>query len=134
MKIIFLEFVLFIYRIFIFFWQLPQNIIGIILFIILYLNSETIKYKDCILIITRKLKGGMCLGNFIFVDYRYGQFDIDHEYGHHKQSKILGLFYLIIIGMPSFMFAILRYFGLFKKLNYYNFYTEKWANKLGGIS
>jgi hypothetical protein len=59
---------------------------------------------------------------------------IKHEYGHAIQSRILGPLYLIIIGIPSIIWAALygsiipRY-----KNNYYRFYTEKWADKLMNI-
>ena len=58
-----------------------------------------------------------------------------HEYGHSIQSKILGPLYLLVIGLPSIIWA-----GLFEKyrnkhkISYYSFFTEKWANKLVGLS
>ena len=44
------------------------------------------------------------------------------------QSQKLGWFYLFIIGIPSILNAWLR----FTKC-YYDFYTEKWANKLANL-
>ena len=55
-----------------------------------------------------------------------------HEYGHTIQSLILGPLYLIVIGIPSTMWAF-----LFEKkrkdeqIPYGAFFTEKWANRLG---
>ena len=60
---------------------------------------------------------------------------IKHEYGHTLQSKILGPLYLFVIGLPSLIWA-----GCFEdyrkenKISYYDFYTEKWADKLGGVN
>jgi len=51
---------------------------------------------------------------------------LQHEHGHTIQSKILGPFYLFVIGLPSIIWA-----GLFNKyreknnVSYYSLYTEK---------
>lgn len=55
-----------------------------------------------------------------------------HEYGHCLQSRILGPFYLLVIGIPSLLWA--AYHTAFRpKRSYYWFYTERWANRLGGV-
>ncbi len=55
-----------------------------------------------------------------------------HEYGHTIQSLILGPLFLIIIGIPSALWA---FFGgrkrKEKQIPYGAFFTEKWANNLG---
>ena len=120
-------------------WQLPQNLLGIL-------------YKDCISddIITRvncdatdyecyltRNGGGVTLGRYIFVNQNYTDLSnvILHEIGHTKQSRILGPLYLIIIGIPSISWAGLRrLIPTLKKINYYSFYTENWANKLMGLN
>ena len=59
---------------------------------------------------------------------------IMHEYGHTLQSKMLGPLYLIVIGLPSLIWAWL--YGPvipWSKNGYYVFYTEKWAEKLGEV-
>lgn len=57
-----------------------------------------------------------------------------HEAGHCAQSEKLGWLYIPIIAIPSLLhnlyIKIVRLFG--KDPNYYTFYTEKWANELGG--
>ncbi len=55
-----------------------------------------------------------------------------HEYGHTVQSVILGPFFLPFIALPSTLWAGLG--GPIrrkKKVSYYRFYPEKWANRLG---
>lgn len=52
-----------------------------------------------------------------------------HELGHVKQSHMLGWLYLIIIGLPSILWAWL---GDEDKC-YYSFYTEKGANQAMGL-
>lgn len=120
-------------------WQLPQNIAGFI--VKKACKAKPIStYKDAT-VHTWKLSGGMSLGKYIFVPFtkinpasntqkKY----IKHEYGHTKQSKILGWLYLLIIGLPSLIWA-----NCFEKYrektgkSYYSFYTEKWADKLGEV-
>ena len=75
---------------------------------------------------------GISLGYFIlFDDYdnTVTEVDIKHEYGHFIQSLIFGPLYLLVIGV----FSELNYrFGFSK--SYYDFWTEKWADKLGGVN
>lgn len=55
-----------------------------------------------------------------------------HEYGHTIQSLILGPLYLIVIGIPSTIWAFL--FDKKRKeeqIPYGAFFAEKWANRLG---
>ena len=75
---------------------------------------------------------------FLDDDY-YSNVTIKHESGHAQQSKRLGIFYLIIIGLPSISGNIFS--RLFHKkwepkkriLWHYNLPWEKWADKLGGV-
>ena len=120
-------------------WQLPQNLIGslykefISKDIITRINYDASIY-ECYL--TRG-GGGLTLGRFIFVNQHFTDLEetILHEIGHVKQSRILGPLYLIIIGIPSISWAGLRrLIPALKKINYYWFYTENWANKLMGLN
>lgn len=125
-------------KIFWFLWGLPQNLIGGLMFLLLKNKSKKIEiYKDSTIVFLKKGRGAVSLGKFIFFFSDYGVNTlktIKHEYGHSIQSKILGPLYLIIIGLPSIVWA-----GLFKNYrketgtSYYSFYTEKWADKLGGV-
>ena len=75
------------------------------------------------------------LGDYIFILPHHTENVIRHEYGHCKQSLYLGWLYLIVIAIPSVLnniyCTIARKFG--KDPDYYNFYTEKWADNLVGI-
>lgn len=77
-----------------------------------------------------KMNGGITLGQFVFLNDRMlDSFHMKHEGGGHgKQSLILGPFYLLVIGVPSLIHAALHKTG-----DYYHFWTEKWANKLGDV-
>lgn len=109
-------------------WQLPQNLLGLL--VVCFTKAETCYNK----IYFWKLRGGLSLGDYIFVNEHCPDSTILHELGHRKQSCILGPLYLLIIGIPSFLWASLRHLGLFRSKSYYWFYTEKWANKLAGVS
>ena len=91
---------------------------------------------------TWKRRDGISLGRYIFTPYAaptpidapYVQHFIKHEYGHCCQSQKLGWFYLLIIGLPSIIWC--NCFEAYRKkynISYYSFYTESWANQLGGV-
>ena len=118
-----------------FIWQLPQHLLAILYIGYLVMMSKDLgidsRYKQAI-VIACIMRGAVTLGNYVFVglnsEYRK---TVKHELGHTIQSKILGPLYLIIIGIPSITYCGLRrLFPSLRKKNYYNFYTEKWANNL----
>lgn len=119
-------------------WELPQNIVGVIIKHIFKATPYT-TYKDAT-VYSWSIKGGLSLGKHIFIPFKDTdsgaenvQEYIKHEYGHTEQSKRLGWLYLPVIVLPSLVWA--GYFKWYKKTNksYYWFYTEKWADKLGGV-
>lgn len=123
-----------IINILLFIWQLPQIILGWIVSLF-FKCPKTLKYKDSTIRICPKFPGGISLGKTVIV--KKGPYSKDtwntvkHEYGHTIQSKYLGPLYLLIIGIPSFLWA--GYTLINKRVNYYKFYTEKWADKLGNV-
>lgn len=81
--------------------------------------------------------GSVSLGMFLFVsvstsdDHRRKL--TAHEYGHSVQSLILGPLYLLVIGLPSIIWAglpPLKRLRQRRSISYYRLYTEKWANRL----
>ena len=118
-----------------FIWQLPQHLLAILYIGYLVMMCKDLgvdsRYKQAI-VIPCVMRGAVTLGCYIFVglnsEYRK---TVKHELGHTIQSKILGPLYLIVIGIPSITYCGLRrIFPSLRKKNYYNFYTEKWANNL----
>ena len=121
-------------------WQAPQNIAGIFTLIfnklvhgcVNYMSFDGVKYwyvkhvNDC----------AVCLGDFIFLDSdrSISEKAVKHEYGHQRQSKRLGWFYLFVIGIPSAIGNI--YSGICQKSDawYYSQPWEKWADELGGVN
>ena len=84
-------------------WQLPQNLIGLLLVLILQ-PEEAYDMDGCRLYYATRMRGGISLGRYVIVrswmkDYT-GNTE-RHELGHAKQSRMLGWFYLFVIGIPS---------------------------------
>lgn len=120
-------------------WGLIQNILGAFIYLFLILK-DTNRNKESFFnakVISWKRHGSMALGMFIFLDERLDNYKtrtLVHEYGHTIQSIILGPLYLLVIGIPSFIWANTPYFERNRRRGKYNYsylYTEKWANYLG---
>lgn len=128
-------------------WQLPQNIGGLIVLLIYGYDKKVITPNRNIAYFSSKMPGGISLGKYSVIDDYYIRkcktdediINLDvtkHEaLGHGTQSRILGPLYLFIIGIPSIVWAWIYPCKLFPytKNGYYRFYTEKWADKLGGV-
>ena len=102
-------------------WQLPQNLAGLVFGWFLrgkrrYCNFPGIP-ESIHVMGADNMHGGISLGNF--------------EYGHCRQSRILGPFYLLVIGIPSLLWALWWHPG--RSVGYYSFFTERWADRLGGV-
>lgn len=117
-------------------WQLPQHLLGLLLCLALKSKiKETQKYEvSKVYWLSTKARWGVSLGQYIFLANVYTQLTVRHEYGHSIQSKMLGPFYLLAVGIPSVIQNILsRIIGGKYAANYYNRYPENWANRLGGV-
>ena len=120
-------------------WEFPQNAIGFIVGKI-YKATPYTTYKNTN-VYSWKNRNGISLGNHIFVPFKNEdptsfkvQQYIKHEYGHTIQSKYLGWFYLLIIVIPSIIWA--GCFEWYRKktgTSYYDFYTESSADRHGGV-
>lgn len=116
-------------------WCLPQTLLGLII--------RGCGHDDILLIgnyplmvETPWLKRSMfSLGRYVFIPVDWlgiPNTAIWHEFGHSKQSLLLGPLYLPVIAIPSVCwFWCHRWFKI--KRSYYWFFTEKWANKLAHI-
>lgn len=115
-------------------WQFPQNLIALLLLLILRGEKRhalgTIRFYYL-----SSFPGGITLGEYIIMETK-GELTVRHEYGHVLQSRMLGPLYLLVIGLPSLVHAFLNgYIGCCERAEegYYHFYTERWANRLGGL-
>lgn len=118
-----------------FLFEFPQNLIGYSFFRKFKREGASYyRYKSAIVIHVPGNWGAISLSRYIFAGDRYFKSKmIRHEYGHTIQSKLLMPLYLPIIGLPSLLWSRL-FKGYRKRRNksYYSFYTESWANRLGG--
>ena len=116
-------------------WQLPQYIIGMCY---LYLHYDKIiggfMYNGASYFIIQGQRGSVTFcKDYIFLS-KYAKDSnntIRHEYGHTIQSRWLGWLYLIVIGLPSIVWAFIHS-NFMRDKPYRSFYTEAWADKLGG--
>ena len=108
-------------------WCLPQTLLGLVLKLIYRAKKQD--FYGYTIYVSNKMLGGISLGKYIIVGKYPNTHLVKHEYGHQKQSFMLGPLYLLVIGLPSLIWCWVIY-PLTNK-NYYWFWTEKWANKLG---
>ena len=127
-------------------WQLPQNLIGLFLVLItgarkdaIYTHGQWSNYY-----VAKRFEGkwGVCLGEYIVFGNDSMSLILQnnqHELGHRKQSRYLGVLYLLIIGIPSAVGNIIdqvfhKDWNFRKRIEwYYNLPWEKSADKLGGV-
>jgi len=109
-------------------WQLPQNLLGEIL-ALCYGARKGRDYRGARLHFSDTIPGGISLGRHIILNtcYLHDEEEIRHEWGHTRQSLRLGWLYLIVVGIPSILWACRR------RRDYFSFWTERWADRLGGV-
>lgn len=129
---------------FLFIWQLPQNILGLIVILVTGAHHTALNWEW---IAPKWPHFGVSLGNYVIFGGAGGDItSIKHEQGHQKQSQYLGPLYLILIGLPSILGNIAtriawsfpskdrrRLAGRLVKI-YYSLPWEHWADKLGGVT
>ena len=101
-------------------WQLPQNLLGLLLVAILK-PEDVYDFFGSKVYYSHRMRGGISLGRYIIIRSYLLNANAKteyHELGHSIQSRILGPLYLLVIGLPS---------------SYYSFYTERWADHLGNV-
>ena len=112
-------------------WGILQTLLGLALFLRFRRRQHHIFHGG---IATKWGRGGgVSLGQFFFYDENREDLLL-HEYGHTLQSLILGPLYLLVVGIPSFLWANLPYFKERRKrkgIPYSGLYCERWADALG---
>ena len=131
-------------------WGLPQTLVGAAVYASTA-GCPRFRFRGALGTVW-KAKSSVSLGLFVFVakDPRTPRSDrfvqeraatagadprlVVHEYGHCIQSLIFGPFYLLVIGAPSFIWAMMPYMHRRRikyDTSYYSLYTERLANYLG---
>lgn len=129
-------------------WGLPQNLVGFVIFL-WHIKDKHYLFHGSVITIWKGPNGGtsMSMGMFVFLDEYYikeenarenpeSQFNqvAVHEFGHSLQSLLLGPLYFFVISIPSGVWCNFKYFQNMrkdKKMSYYIFYPERWANYWG---
>ena len=118
-----------------FVWQLPQNLLGLILLLIIDCEKKEGAY-----LFKSDYLSSFSLGRTIFINSSQDtETTRKHEKGHSIQSKYLGVFYLILIGLPSVIGNMIdrlfhKKWAREERLKwYYSLPWEKSADKLGGV-
>ena len=131
-------------RVLLYIWQLPQNLLALILtgiFSLKYGKPIWGDYKGINYVWFKGWRSGVSLGNYVLIgDWYSDRIDtVSHEYGHTRQSLFLGPLYLLLIGLPSGLGNLWdRTFH--KNWDWYDSYKwyysqpwEAWADRLGGV-
>ena len=135
-------------RIVLYIWTLPQNIIGVLVMLGVYIkhkvngNSMMIENGQAgrvIIGFTSDKVGSFSLGHFVFYNTTLNRTleNIEnmknHELGHSLQSLILGPLYLPVVGLSSLILNIQARWNNNIYENYYDCFPENWADKLGKV-
>lgn len=117
-------------------WEFPQCLLGLILTHCYNVKRKEV-FKD-IPIYAGSFPGGISLGLYILMDeYKYSynrNYIKEHEWGHTRQSLYLGWLYLPIVGLSSGVWCLIRKYSYkLRKIDYYTFWCEAWADKLGRV-
>ncbi len=118
-----------------FIWQLPQTMVAFVYYLYLKWGEgilDTCTFQGTTVFIKRKSSGSVTLGQHIFLSPKATDNTVMHEWGHTRQSLILGPLYLIVIGIPSIIWAAVHK-TIAPGKSYYWLYTESWADRLGGV-
>lgn len=113
-------------------WQLPQNLVGLVVLCFIG-HKEKCTVAGIDFCYSKTFPGGISLGNYVIIGSK-NENTVKHEHGHQIQSMYLGPLYLLVVGLPSIIWA-----GLYGSVipyshnGYYRFYTESWADKLGKV-
>lgn len=126
-------------RVLLYIWQLPQNLLGLLLLLIYKREKEYHRLNGRTFYYTSEMRSGISLGDYIIMHREDKEDGMRHEYGHTIQSRYLGPLYLLVIGLPSLCGNIYdsiahKHWPYEKSCRwYYNQPWEKWADKLGRV-
>ena len=126
-------------------WEAPQTVLGAAFLMVEKVRGRVIavEREDGRLVVESR-GTGVSLGHFVFWTretnrwHKLDERNRAHELGHAKQSRMLGWFYLPLVGLPSISRAgyalVYREFTGKCWTKYYDGYPENWADRLGGVT
>ena len=113
------------------FWQLPQNLLGLLFLLVLRTRRLVHEQDGRRFYVARAMRGAISLGDYIIISENSSRRKpvYDHEFGHTVDSRKWGWLYLPVIGLCSGLHFLLYD----QATNYYDYWTERRANRFGGI-
>ena len=124
-------------RILLWLWQFPQNIIGFVMSLIWRETvTRDVEMKDGIEKDVRFYMypyNSVSLGNYRFIRHNSGDLTYRHEMGHSIDSRRWGIFYLLVIGLPSAIRNLIWRTPYGKTHDYYAGWPENSADRNAGI-
>ena len=115
-------------------WALPQTMLGFLIFLWVRARGMAMGrpavYHGAA-VTAWPQNAGLSLGLFVFVPAGCPPRLLAHEYGHCLQSLVLGPLYLPVVALPSalwFNLPVCKRYRAQNKVDYYTFYTERWAD------
>lgn len=115
-------------------WGLPNTLVSLAgLALALAGGGEVRPFRGAVVVRVGWMRwfGGVCLGPVILVAPGMPHELVLHEWGHFRQHLRLGPLYFLVVGLPSVTHAL--WFRLRPRGSYFHFYTEAWADALGGV-
>lgn len=112
-------------------WQLPQNLLGLLFLLVLRTRRLVHEQDGRRFYVARAMRGAISLGYYIILSESSARRKpvYDHEFGHTVDSRKWGWLYLPVIGLCSGLHCLLYD----RAANYYDYWTERRANRFGGI-
>ena len=119
-------------------WGFLQTFLGAILLLwcVVFCKQKPFRYRDSIACVLPNKSGSLSLGLFFFLHPKAekNEFTKRHEWGHTRQSLMLGPLYLLVIALPSSVWCnCFRRYREKNDVSYFVLFTEKWANKCAGL-
>ena len=118
-------------------WEAPQVIVGAVvkLIYIRYGSREVETYKQGVCQIQNwGMSSGVSLGWWQFTSKYATVTTASHEVAHSIESVALGPLFLVLIGLPSILWAGIIHPYFMSDKSYYWFYTERITDRIAGIA
>lgn len=118
-------------------WEAPQVIAGAVVKLVYIRHGlrevDTYRQGTC-QIQNWNMTSGVSLGWFQFTHPFADKDTCSHEVGHSVESLVLGPLYLVVIGLPSLLWAGIIHPYFMPNKSYYWFYTERITDRIAGIA
>ena len=120
-----------VWDVWLYFWQFPQNLLGLLFLLVLRTRRLVHEQDGRRFYVARAMRGAISLGDYIIISENSARRKpvYDHEFGHTVDSRKWGWLYLPVIGLCSGLHCLLYD----RDANYYDYWTERRANRFGGI-